>query len=76
MSRRMHLLSRGMRLFLFVCTCTGSLYAQDLEGIVVHGFVSQGFLFSSSNNYLSMNSSEGSPPVDRRCREHLRFRGR
>jgi hypothetical protein len=61
MSRRMHLLSRCMRLFLFVCTCTGSLYAQDLEGIVVHGFVSQGFLFSSNNNYLSMKSTDGSP---------------
>jgi hypothetical protein len=62
MSRRRHLLSRRMRLFLlFVFTCTGSLYAQDLEGIVVHGFVSQGFLFSSSNNYLSMKSTDGSP---------------
>jgi hypothetical protein len=50
-----------MCLFLFVCSCTGSLYAQDLEGIVVHGFVSQGFLFSSSNNYLSMKSTDGSP---------------
>jgi hypothetical protein len=28
---------------------------------VVHAYVSQGFLFSSSNNYLSMKSSEGSP---------------
>ena len=61
MSRRMHLLSRRMLLFLFAGTCTGSLYAQDLAGIVVHGFVSQGFLFSSNNNYLSMKSSDGSP---------------
>ena len=63
MSRRMHLLSRHMLLFLFVWTCTGSLYAQDLtgSGIVVHAYVSQGFLFSSTNNYLSMKSSEGSP---------------
>ena len=61
MSRRMHLLSRRMCLFLLVCTCTGSLYAQDFEGIVVHGFVSQGFLFSSNNNYLSMKSTDGSP---------------
>jgi hypothetical protein len=52
-----------MLLFLFVWTCTGSLYAQDLtgSGIVVHAYVSQGFLFSSTNNYLSMKSSEGSP---------------
>jgi hypothetical protein len=50
-----------MLLFLFAGTCTGSLYAQDLAGIVVHGFVSQGFLFSSNNNYLSMKSSDGSP---------------
>jgi hypothetical protein len=50
-----------MLLFLFFCACTGSLYAQDLAGIVVHGFVSQGFLFSSNNNYLSMKSSDGSP---------------
>ena len=60
-SRRMHLLSRGMLLVLLVFTCTGSLWAQDLAGIVVHGFVSQGFLFSSHNNYLSMKSTDGSP---------------
>jgi len=63
MSRRMYLLSRHMLLFLFVCTCTRSLYAQDLAGtgIVVHAYVSQGFLFSSNNNYVSLKSSEGSP---------------
>jgi hypothetical protein len=48
-------------LFLVVCTCTGSLHAQDLSGIVVHAYVSQGFLFTSNNNYLSMNSSAGTP---------------
>jgi hypothetical protein len=39
------------------------LYAQDLAGtgIVVHAYVSQGFLFSSNNNYVSLKSSEGSP---------------
>src|ERR1700690_2954583 len=57
----MHRLSRPMLLFLSLCTCVGTLYAQDLSGIVVHGFVSQGFLFSSNNNYLSMKSSDGSP---------------
>ena len=51
---------RRMALFLLVCICTGSLYAQDLAGIEIHGFVTQGFLFSSNNNYLTMKSSDGS----------------
>jgi hypothetical protein len=60
-SKHKHL-SRTIYLFLFllVYTCGGSLYAQDFSGIVVHGYVSQGFLFTSSNNYLSMKSSDGS----------------
>jgi hypothetical protein len=49
-----------MALFLLVCICTESLFAQSLAGIAVHGFVTQGFLFSSSNNYLTMESSDGS----------------
>jgi hypothetical protein len=36
------------------------LQAQSLEGIEIHGFVTQGFLFSSHNNYLTMQSSAGS----------------
>jgi len=51
---------RRMALFILVCMCTGSLYAQDLAGIEIHGFVTQGFLFSSNNNYLTMKSSDGS----------------
>jgi len=51
---------RRLPLFVLVCVCTGSLYAQDLAGIEIHGFVTQGFLFSSSNNYLTMKSSDGS----------------
>ena len=61
MSRHARLLERCMHLFVFVCTCTG-LHAQDTAGIVVHGFVTQGFLFSSNNNYLSMKSSDGPFP--------------
>jgi len=34
--------------------------AQDLENVQIHGFATQGFLFSSQNNYLSMKSSSGS----------------
>jgi hypothetical protein len=51
---------RRMPLFVLVCICVGRLYAQDLAGIEVHGFATQGFLFSSNNNYLTMESSDGS----------------
>ena len=40
--------------------CALPLQAQDLENVQIHGFVTQGFLFSSSNNYLSMTSRSGS----------------
>lgn len=39
---------------------TVSLAAQDLDNLQIHGFATQGFLFSSHNNYLTMNSSSGS----------------
>jgi hypothetical protein len=61
MSKLMYLLASPLHLFLLVCARTGSSFAQDAAGIVVHGFVSQGFLFSSNNNYLSMKSADGSP---------------
>ncbi len=53
-------MARRMTLFLLVCLCAGGLYAQDLAGIGIHGFATQGFLYSSHNNYLSMKSSDGS----------------
>jgi len=51
---------KRLSLILLACICTGSLYAQDFSGIQFHGFVTQGFLFSSNNNYLTMQSSSGS----------------
>jgi hypothetical protein len=45
---------------LFVFACAGTLFAQDLSNIQIHGFATQGFLYSSTNNYLSTNSSSGS----------------
>jgi len=36
------------------------MFAQDLSNIQIHGFATQGFLYSSSNNYLSTDSSSGS----------------
>jgi hypothetical protein len=36
------------------------LWAQDLGNLQLHGFATQGFLYSSNNNYLTMDSSRGS----------------
>jgi len=38
----------------------GGLHGQDLEDVQVHGFATQGLLFSSNNNFLTMKSSSGS----------------
>jgi hypothetical protein len=43
-----------------LCLCASAIFAQDLSNIQIHGFATQGFLYSSSNNYLSTNSSSGS----------------
>lgn len=53
MLRRIHLLA-------ILAFCAGRLFAQDLQDIQVHGYATQGFLFSSNNNYLTMKSSSGS----------------
>lgn len=39
---------------------TSPLGAVDLAGVDVHGFVSQGFLWSGDNNYFSSETSDGS----------------
>jgi hypothetical protein len=51
---------RWIILLVLVFLWSTSLHAQDLAGIEIHGFVTQGFLFSTHNNYLTMNSSSGS----------------
>jgi hypothetical protein len=43
-----------------LCIFAGPLLAQDLSNIQIHGFATQGFLYSSNNNYLSTDSSSGS----------------
>jgi hypothetical protein len=50
---------RRMLLVLLLCGCSVGLAAQDLENLQIHGFATQGFLFSSHNNYLTMSSSSG-----------------
>ena len=49
------------RIALVLACCTFAAYscAQDLSGIEFHGFVTQGFLFSTHNNYLTLQSSSG-----------------
>jgi hypothetical protein len=44
---------------LLVCACAGTMFAQDLDHIQIHGFATQGFLYSSTNNYLGANTSAG-----------------
>lgn len=51
---------RRMLPFLLACILTSGMNAQDLAGIEIHGFATQDFLYSSHNNYLSMNSNSGS----------------
>lgn len=49
---------RGIGLcFVLVCACAA---AQDMDHLQIHGFATQGFLYSSNNNYLTMKSGEGS----------------
>jgi len=50
---------RGL-LVVLLWLCAGGLPAQDLGNIQIHGFATQGFLFSSNNNYLTMQSTRGS----------------
>lgn len=45
---------------LLLCLGPGVLWAQDLDNFQIHGFATQGFLYSSHNNYLSMKSNSGS----------------
>jgi hypothetical protein len=51
---------RALPLCILLFVCLGTSQAQDLSGIEIHGFATQGFLYSSHNNYLTMNSSSGS----------------
>lgn len=44
-----------------LCICAGTLLAQDLSNIQIHGFITQGFMFSSNNNLYTLNTSDGSP---------------
>ncbi|HZR58216.1 MAG TPA: hypothetical protein VFA74_15180 [Terriglobales bacterium] len=51
---------RRLFVFVFAFACASTLFAQDLSDIQIHGFVTQGFLYSSNNNLFTMNTSDGS----------------
>jgi hypothetical protein len=51
---------RRILVLAFLCICAGTLLAQDLSNIQIHGFVTQGFLYSTNNNLFTMNTSDGS----------------
>src|ERR1039458_2704227 len=59
----MHRRSFGLVL---VCFCVGqlTLQAQDFNlfdrKVQIHGFASQGFVYTNTNNWLTMNSNQGS----------------
>jgi hypothetical protein len=50
------------RTVLLTMTCLRAvrLVAQDLDNLQIHGFATQGFLFSSNNNCLTMKPTSGS----------------
>jgi hypothetical protein len=60
---RVHPLLFGM---VFACFCIGqvALQAQDFKlfdrEVQIHGFASQGFVYTNDNNWLTMNTSQGS----------------
>ena len=50
----------------FACFCAGqlTLQAEDFKlldrNVEIHGFASQGFIYTNTNNWLTMNTSQGS----------------
>ncbi len=53
-------MTRCVLLLLLLSLGSVRLAAQSLEDVQIHGFATQGFLYSSHNNYLTMSSSSGS----------------
>lgn len=51
---------RRIAILFLLIACSGCLLAQDLSSIQIHGFATQGFMYSSTNNFLGANTSAGS----------------
>jgi hypothetical protein len=60
------LVHRRVASLVFTCIWINQcpLHAQDFKlfdhDVQVHGFVSQGFVYTNTNNWLTMNSNQGS----------------
>jgi hypothetical protein len=55
---------RRVLILAFLFICVGAVFAQDFKlfdrDFQVHGFASQGFVYTNENNWLTMNTSVGS----------------
>jgi len=55
---------RKVTILLSLCLCAGMLRAQDFKlfdrNFQIHGFASQGFVYTDQNNWLTMHTSVGS----------------
>lgn len=55
---------RTLRALVILCACASVSYAQQFKlfdrNVQIHGFASQGFAYSGTNNFLTMNTSKGS----------------
>lgn len=60
----MYLLSKQMALVALLCVAPVGVSAQELRlfdrAVQVHGFASQGFVYTDDNNWLTMHSNRGS----------------
>jgi hypothetical protein len=61
MQKRKKKMKKGLELaLLLLLLWTPTALGADLAGVEIHGFVSQGFLWSGDNNYLAADTADGS----------------
>ena len=53
-------MKRRLLIVFLVCGAASPVFGQDMSNIQIHGFATQALLYSGSNNYLGMNTSQGS----------------
>ncbi len=57
---RNDLMTRKYFVWLMICLGGVTVHAQDLDSLQIHGFVTQGMLYSTQNNYIIADTSDGS----------------